>query len=103
MVEIHFLDRRQIGRLVIANGTSSATRLLSLEYDRKRFKVLGKPDQADAQQSARVLLHYQGNETQKELRSQISLVLESLGQKKRVTVPVLYNHLSPGGDELCWR
>ena len=76
LVKIHFLDGPQMGRLVIANGTSSAARLLSLDYDRDRFKVLQQPDQVAPQQSALVLLHYQGEETQKELTSQISLVLE---------------------------
>ena len=100
LLKIHFLSQIQLGSIVIRNGLETSAQLVSLEYDPARFEVVEKPSRVKAGETAKIVIKYRGDEVEKDLRSEVRLVLEQGGEEKVFPIPVLYNYLSPGARGL---
>ncbi len=97
VLKIHFLDRRQTGMVRLANGFRfSPLEVTTVEYDRDRFELIARPESIASGELGAFQLRYKGEETAKELTSEVTLVLRAVELEIRLTVPVLYNHLSAG-------
>ncbi len=100
VVRIQFLNKVQHGRIRILNGTDAPADLVSAKVDETRFQILKRPDRVPAGQAADVVLEYKGTENDKNLESQITVVLKQGDQEKLFQVPIIYNYLSDGARGL---
>ena len=90
-LKIHFLSRTQTGSIFIRNGFTTPVEVRNLVYD----QVTESPGQVGPGTIGKITLHYQGNQTRKDLRSQISFLLAM-----EYSLPVRYNYLSAGARGL---
>ena len=104
LVRIHFLDRNQRGAVRVRNGLAETVRVSRIDYDKTRFELLESAGSVGAGQDLRLAFRYVGNESKKSLRSEIRLLLKRSGdadaKETLVTIPVLYNYVSPGAKGL---
>lgn len=101
-VKIHFLDRKQRGAVQIRNGLSETVQISRIDYDKTRFELLESAGSVAAGQDLRLSFRYIGKESKKGLRNEIRLILKREDESKArlVTVPILYNYVSPGAKGL---
>lgn len=95
IVKMSFLNPVQRGAIVIQNGLEQPLRLINLEVDNRQIEVEELPEQVAAKSETKVYLRYLGEEEEKDLRSQVRLVLEDgEGKQHEHSVQILYNHIS---------
>jgi hypothetical protein len=73
---------------------------VSAVFDETRFELVQRPSRIEAGHAADLMLHYKGTENDKNLQSQMSLVLKHGNQEKLFQVPIIYNYLSEGARGL---
>ncbi|RPJ54040.1 MAG: hypothetical protein EHM23_29765 [Acidobacteria bacterium] len=100
VLRIQFFSNAQVGRLHIKNGLPQAAELVSVRFDETRFDLVERPSLVEAGKTADLALRYKGTETDKNLESQVTLVLKQEGQEKLYQVPVRYNYFSDGARAL---
>ena len=100
LLKIHFLSNTQRGSIVIRNGLETSAQVLSLDYDHAKFELMEKPTEVKAGEMVKIILRCSSDEIEKDLRSEIKLVLEQGGEEKIFSIPVLYNYLSRGARGL---
>ncbi|MBI4446816.1 MAG: hypothetical protein HY645_13025 [Acidobacteria bacterium] len=100
LLRIHFLDTSQRGVLFLENGVDTSAVLEQVELDASKFEILESPKEIAPGESARIIIHYKGEEISKDLKSEMTLVLKQKGERKRMSVPIVYNYLSPGARGL---
>jgi len=100
VLRIQFFSKAQVGRLHIKNGLPQTAELVSVRFDETRFDLVERPSMVDAGKTADLALRYKGTETDKNLESQVTLVLKQEGQEKLYQVPVRYNYFSDGARAL---
>ena len=100
LLKIHFLTPSQRGVMVVRNGLEVPARVVRVEYDQEKFELLEKPAVVQAGGQGKIIIKHIGEEVEKELKSQVTLVLEQGAQEQVFSIPVLYNHLSPGARGL---
>lgn len=93
LLKIHFLSPDRQGILLILNGLDEDRTLQEIDLDTSRFEVVEAPQTIAAGESARLVLRYRGQETDKDLRSRLEVTFE---QGESIEVDVLYNYLSRG-------
>jgi len=96
LLKIQFLNESQTGRLKIQNGLEAPADLVSVRFDETRFELVDKPSRIEAGKVAELVLKFKGSENDKNLESQITLVLKQQEKEKLYQVPILYNYLSDG-------
>ncbi len=100
VLRIQFFNPSQVGRVVIQNGLPHAAEVVSVKFDETRFDLVKWPSQIAAGKKAELALRYKGNENDKNLESQMTLVLKQDGQEKLYQVPIVYNYFSDGARAL---
>ena len=102
-LKIHFLDRTQRGAVRVRNGLSETVHLSRIDYDKTRFELLESGGSVAPGQDLRLLFRYIGKENEKFLRSEVRLLLkrEDESRERLVTVPILYNYVSPRRQGAC--
>jgi len=100
ILRIQFFSKVQDGRIRILNGTEAAADLVSAKVDEGRFDIVKRPDHVQPGQSGELVLHYKGTENDKNLESQITVVLKQGDQEKLFQIPIVYNYLSDGARGL---
>ncbi len=100
VLKIQFLNQAQVGHVTIQNGMPQPAELVSVKFDETRFELVERPTKIGAGDKANLALRYKGNENDKNLNSQVTLVLKQENQEKLYQVPILYNYLSDGARAL---
>lgn len=100
VVHVQFFNKVQQSHIRIVNGTALPAQLLSAKVDESRFRVVEQPTLVQPGQSADLVLEYKGTENDKNLESQITVVVKNGDQEKLFQVPIIYNYLSDGARGL---
>ncbi|RPI28321.1 MAG: hypothetical protein EHM61_05545 [Acidobacteria bacterium] len=101
VLKIQFLNKSQTGRLRIENGNDLAAQVVSAKFDKTRFELVKWPDRIEPGEVAEIVVRYKGTENDKNLESQLNLVLKEGDQEAKLfQVPVIYNYLSDGARGL---
>ncbi len=100
VLRIQFLNPSQAGRVLIQNGLQLPAEVVSVKFDETRFDLVQRPSQVEAGRTAALILRYKGKENDKNLESQMTLVLKQDGQEKLYQVPIVYNYFSDGARAL---
>ncbi|HXK59113.1 MAG TPA: hypothetical protein PLP42_04390, partial [Acidobacteriota bacterium] len=95
-LRIQFLNKSQVGRVTIQNGTESPAEIVSVKFDESRFELASEAHMIQAGEKVPLALRYKGTENDKNLQSSMSLVLKHDGQEKLFQIPIVYNYLSEG-------
>jgi len=99
-LRIQFLNKSQVGRVTIQNGTESPAEIVSVKFDESRFELASEAHMIQAGEKVPLALRYKGTENDKNLQSSMSLVLKHDGQEKLFQIPIVYNYLSEGARGL---
>jgi hypothetical protein len=100
VLHIQFFNPAQVGRVIIQNGTAAPAELLSVKVDETLFELVARPSLIEAGKAEKLILRYKGNENDKNLQSQMTVVLKHEGQEKLYQIPVIYNYFSDGARAL---
>ena len=100
LVKIHFLNPSQRGLILVQNGLETPAQVVRIGYDENKFKLLDKPDEVQPGERGKITITYIGEEIEKDLKSQVTLVLKQGVQEQFFSIPVIYNYLSPGARGL---
>jgi hypothetical protein len=93
-VTIPFLAPNQEGAVALHNGFPDTVEILKLEYDEERFETVTLPDAVAPESTALVKIRYKGEETGKNLKSEMVLLVKHAGREQNFIIPITYNHLS---------
>ncbi len=100
VLRIQFFNKAQVGRVRIENGMPHPAELASVKFDEARFELVERPSRIEAGKTADLALRYKGTETDKNLESQVTLLLKQEDQEKLYQIPILYNYFSDGARAL---
>jgi hypothetical protein len=99
-VTIPFLAPNQEGAVIIHNGLPEKVEVLRLEYDEERFETKNLPDSVEPDSTASLRIRYKGEETAKNLKSEMVLVVKCSDLERSFHIPIAYNHLSASARSL---
>lgn len=100
VLHIQFFNPSQAGRVLIQNGLQHPAEVVSVKFDETRFDLVERPSRIEAGKTVNLVLRYKGSENDKNLESQMTLVLKQEGQEKLYQVPIVYNYFSDGARAL---
>ena len=91
---LHYLNPLQRGTFAVQNGLAIPVEIGSCEFDRGRFRLAPESLLVEAGQSGDLIVEFIGKEEEKGLVDHIDCVLSRGDERRRLKLPVLFNHVS---------
>jgi len=91
--EVRFfaISKQQPGIVYVKNGLQVPIQVLGLEFDKERFELIDEVDEVAAGTVERIRLRFIGEETEENLKSEVTLRIRQSEEVNEYTISIVYN------------